>query len=138
MYNIVLRPLLHRGQECLAVVAPLVRRLDLAIRQLRGVKWSHSNKVWYLPLSRESHGIILAALQSLATIAQGPLRNLPAKTKEGGCHGCPLSNGPRHAGTRDGFPKSANANYGLAAKPRKPEGVKPVFSAPEAQSVQRF
>ncbi|HEX8313794.1 MAG TPA: hypothetical protein VF609_02295 [Flavisolibacter sp.] len=82
MYNIVLRPLLHRGQECIAVVAPLVRRLDLAIRQLRGVKWSHSNKVWYLPLSRESHGIILAALQSLATIAQGPLPTCLQKRKK--------------------------------------------------------
>jgi hypothetical protein len=44
----------------------------------------------------------------------GTAANLPAKTKEGGCQ---LSNGPRHAGTQAGFPKSATANYGLAAKP---------------------
>lgn len=81
MHTVVLKPFVHRGQEVIGIAAPYVRELDLAIRRLEGVRWSQTNRFWYLPLSRQLHQDILAALQPLATIDETLLRAYLQKRK---------------------------------------------------------
>jgi integrase/recombinase XerD len=73
MHTAILKPFVHRGQEVIGIDAPNVRELDLAIRKLKGIKWSQTNKIWYLPLSLESHKAIRASLQSLTTLDETTL-----------------------------------------------------------------
>lgn len=74
MQTILLKPFVHRGQQVIGIATPYVRLLDLAIRKLKGVKWSQTNKLWYLPLREEAHQQIMMALKALANIDESLLR----------------------------------------------------------------
>lgn len=81
MHNVVLKPLVHRNQEVIGIDAPYVRELDVAMRKLKDVRWSQTNRLWYLPLSKESHQAIKTSLQPLATIDETLLRAYLQKRK---------------------------------------------------------
>ncbi len=68
MHHVALKPSFHRNQDVIGIAAPYIHELDLVIRKLKGVRWSQTNKFWYLPLNRQSHRAIVSALQPLATI----------------------------------------------------------------------
>lgn len=68
METIVLKPLYHRGTENIAIHAPKNDTLNQAIRKLGGVRWSQTNRLWYMPWGKASYDAILAALKLLATI----------------------------------------------------------------------
>lgn len=74
MHAVVLRPFVHRSQEVIGLDAPYIRELDLTIRQLKGVKWSQTNKLWYLPLSEAAHKAIRAAFQNIAVVDESLLK----------------------------------------------------------------
>ncbi len=81
MHTVVLKPFVHRNAEVIGIAAPYVRELDLAIRKLKGVKWSSTNKLWYVPLCKGSHVQIRTALQPLATIDEAALKAYLQKRK---------------------------------------------------------
>ncbi|MDQ3846572.1 MAG: phage integrase N-terminal SAM-like domain-containing protein, partial [Bacteroidota bacterium] len=74
METVCLKPLYYRGQENIAIDAPDKGQLNIAIRQLLGVKWSQTHKVWYLPLNEAAYKQITAALKPLAVIDNNPLK----------------------------------------------------------------
>ncbi|HEU4903019.1 MAG TPA: site-specific integrase, partial [Flavisolibacter sp.] len=65
---IILKPLYHRGSENIAIHAPNKPDITLAIRKLKGVKWSQTQKVWYMPWGKDRYEQIVAVLQPLASI----------------------------------------------------------------------
>ncbi|HEV7332239.1 MAG TPA: tyrosine-type recombinase/integrase [Flavisolibacter sp.] len=73
MDTVVLRPLYHRGNETIALEAPNVPGINLAIRKLKDVRWSRTHRVWYVPLGREAYEQIVASLDPLACIDRRPL-----------------------------------------------------------------
>ncbi len=44
-------PLHHRGQDCIGLRSICSSRINRIIRQLVGVRWSRSNRCWYVPAS---------------------------------------------------------------------------------------
>ena len=68
METIDLKPLYHRGKENIAIQAPKDAAINLAIRKLSGVRWSQTNRLWYMPWGKASYKAILVALRPLATI----------------------------------------------------------------------
>jgi integrase/recombinase XerD len=60
--EIELTPIVHRNCEQILIKYSKNRELDLVVRKIKGVKWSQSNKAWYLPLSKLSYDLILKAL----------------------------------------------------------------------------
>jgi integrase/recombinase XerD len=68
MDAIFLKPLYHHGKENIGIYAPNTKDINLAIRKLKGVRWSQTNKVWYMPWGKESHDLIMAALKPLTTV----------------------------------------------------------------------
>lgn len=73
MSSITLRPLYHRGTEATAIDAPKTGAINLAIRKLKGVRWSQTHKVWYLPWAKEAVAVIVAALAPLGLVGKAPL-----------------------------------------------------------------
>jgi integrase/recombinase XerD len=93
MYSITLKPLLHRHAENIALHFTGNSLLTTAIKKIAGIKWSQTNKCWYLPLSKENYNAITRVLQSKATIDNSQLKiwlqqrrqvraTLPAAKKE--------------------------------------------------------
>lgn len=54
MDTIVLKPLLHQGDEHIALVYEHNTSINNLVRRLKTVKWSQSNRCWYLPLNKQS------------------------------------------------------------------------------------
>lgn len=72
--TISLKPLIHREGEQLAIYFQYKREIDLAVRSIKGIKWSQSNKCWYLPLSKESFEKIKATLDPFGKLEITELR----------------------------------------------------------------
>jgi hypothetical protein len=64
MQPVLLKPLLHRGQEQIGIFFSRDNDLNLIVRKIKGVKWSQTHKCWYLPLNPLSYQHIVEALKS--------------------------------------------------------------------------
>jgi hypothetical protein len=53
MDTVVLKPVFHGNRECIGVPFDKNQALNVLIRGVAGMKWSPTNKCWYVPLIRE-------------------------------------------------------------------------------------
>lgn len=72
--NVIVEPFLHHGSEVLGIVFTYDAALNLAVRKIKGIKWSWSRSCWYLPLTRENYELVQTALPRMATIDIGLLK----------------------------------------------------------------
>lgn len=68
MQPILLKPLLHRGAEQIGIFFQNHTAINQEIRKLAGVKWSQTNKCWYVPLSMENLKELPQKLGAYATV----------------------------------------------------------------------
>jgi integrase/recombinase XerD len=80
--QVILKPLYHRGQESIALVYDNYSSLNAIVKKLPQVKWSQTNKCWYMPLSREHYNNIVLALQDKAIIENSALHQYLAEKKK--------------------------------------------------------
>ncbi len=82
MTEVVLKPLQHRGNECIGIYFEKSPRLNGAIQKHAGARWSQTNKCWYVPLSKENYNKLAVALKGVADIEQSALRQYLADKKK--------------------------------------------------------
>ena len=82
MTEVVLKPLQHRGNECIGIYFEKSSRLNGAIQKHAGARWSQTNKCWYVPLSKENYNKLAGALKGVADIEQSALRQYLADKKK--------------------------------------------------------
>ena len=80
--KIVLQPLIHRGQESIALVCEKKGPLNTTIRRLPKAKWSQSNRCWYVPLNQESYSLAVKNLKGVAAIDSSALKAYLQKRKQ--------------------------------------------------------
>jgi site-specific recombinase XerD len=68
MQTVLLKPLHHRGQEVIGIYFKNDADLNLRVRKLPFVKWSQTNKCWYLPLNQQSYKQISGQLKDQAKL----------------------------------------------------------------------
>ena len=66
MRTVSLRPLLHRGQENIAVCYEQDHAINNQVRKLKGVRWSQAHRCWYVPLNESSIQSIYKTLEGIA------------------------------------------------------------------------
>jgi hypothetical protein len=76
-----LKPLFHRGQEQIGIFFSKNDDLNLIVRKIKGIKWSQTNKCWYLPLSESSYKVIVETLQSKTNLDTSLLKAYLNKKK---------------------------------------------------------
>jgi len=81
MQTVTLKAFVHRNQECIGIYFRDTKELHTAIRKLPGIKWSQTNKCWWLPLQQESVTAIKKAAGSNAEIDSSQLKNYLQKRK---------------------------------------------------------
>ncbi len=74
MKIITLKVLTHHKQECIGIYFTNDKVLNLAIRKLPFVKWSQTNKCWYVPLGKDSVATITMAAGNSAVIDTSNLK----------------------------------------------------------------
>ncbi len=82
METIVLKPLQHRHQESIGICYKHSASLNLLVKKIPLVKWSQTNKCWYLPLTAESYKLLSMALNEEATIDTSALKDYLQKRKK--------------------------------------------------------
>ncbi|KXK29497.1 MAG: hypothetical protein UZ12_BCD005000672 [Bacteroidetes bacterium OLB12] len=75
-HTVRLEAITHRDKRCLAIYFGWVPELKKAIRQVEGVRWSKTQKCWWLPLSRENYRIVLKTIEPFAEIDDQEIRQL--------------------------------------------------------------
>jgi integrase/recombinase XerD len=66
MLTVSLRPLLHRGQENIAIFYEQDRVVNNQVRKLQGARWSQTHLCWYVPLNETSIQSIYTTLEGIA------------------------------------------------------------------------
>jgi integrase/recombinase XerD len=84
MKQVILKPLYHRGQESIGIYFADYALLNGIVRKLPQVKWSQTNKCWYVPLSKEGYNKIYFALKGKAGIEQQELHEYLSEKKKKG------------------------------------------------------
>ena len=73
MKLVVLKPLQHRGTECIGIYFDNDPKLNEGLRNSAGAKWSRTNCCWHIPLSKENYNKLAAALKGKASIEHSAL-----------------------------------------------------------------
>ena len=81
MQTINLKPLHHRGQEVIGIYFKSNADLNLTVRKLPSVKWSQTNKCWYIPLSQHSYKDVYRELEGKANLDTAALKDYLEKRK---------------------------------------------------------
>lgn len=82
MEKVALKPLLHREQECISIYFEHNAKINGAIRQKAGAKWSQTHKCWWVPLNKDNYNKLFFALKGLAAIEQSALHDYLAQRKK--------------------------------------------------------
>ncbi len=62
MLTITLKPLQHRNAEYIGIYNTRNQQITKAVKMIKGVKWSQTNKCWYLPLNQNNYTAICKAI----------------------------------------------------------------------------
>ncbi|MCY7292463.1 MAG: site-specific integrase [Ferruginibacter sp.] len=81
MEIVILKALLHRNNECIGIYFDKHAVLEKIIRKQPGVKWSQTNRCWYIPLTQEGYALLVSDLKSTATINNNALKAYLQKKK---------------------------------------------------------
>jgi len=82
MQTIKLKPLHHRGQEVIGIYFTNDAALNLQVRKLFSVKWSQTNKCWYVPLNPQSYNQLKKELKANTILETVALKEYLEKRKK--------------------------------------------------------
>jgi site-specific recombinase XerD len=85
METIVLKPLNHRGQECIGIYFERNALLQSLIQKQAECRWSKTNSCWYAPLSKSNYAQLAKTLQGKAELKIDELRKYLLDKKKGIC-----------------------------------------------------
>lgn len=82
MEQVVLKPFLHRNSECIGIYSGKNSSLDKIIRKQPAVKWSKTNRCWYVPLTEAAYQSLVKDLKEKAAIDHTALKTYLEKKKK--------------------------------------------------------
>ena len=82
MKQVVLKPLYHREQESIGIYFKNDASLKIIVRKLTSVKWSQTNKCWYVPLNAEAYKQLKNLMNGEAVLEPSALKEYLNKRKK--------------------------------------------------------
>ena len=77
----MLRPLMHRNNECIAIFFEKNTSLEKIIKKQPGIKWSQTNKCWYIPLTETAYQLLIKSVKEKAAVDNTALKAYLEKKK---------------------------------------------------------
>jgi integrase/recombinase XerD len=81
MLTITLKPLQHRNAACIGIYFTGSQQITKCVKTIKGIKWSHTNKCWYVLLNQNNYTAICKAIGNTAAINNSTLREYLEKKK---------------------------------------------------------
>ena len=82
MLIITLTPLYHKGSQQIGISFSNNTTLNTVLKKINGVRWSKSNKCWYLALSKQNYTALTTTFKEVATINNQALKQYLLQKKE--------------------------------------------------------
>ena len=82
MQTVTLKALLHRNKECIGIYFVKNTALEKIICRQPGVKWSQTNKCWYIPLTETAYSLLMLHLKDKASVDRTLLKTYLEKKKK--------------------------------------------------------
>ncbi len=82
MKQVVLKPLYHIEQESIGIYFKNDASLKIIVRKLTSVKWSQTNKCWYVPLNAEAYKQLKNLMNGEAVLEPSALKEYLNKRKK--------------------------------------------------------
>lgn len=136
--QVILKPLYHRGQQCIGIYFEKNTIIQQAIQKQAGSKWSKTHTCWYVHCTGENYLLLKLALAEKAILETGELKKFLAENKK-------LKAEPSLSNTHkinDGVEKKENtikvANFQKVGTPAKPATAQHKLSKGNAEALQQF
>ena len=81
MWRVELKPLYHRGKNCIGIYSAASYPLNAILRKIKECRWSRTHQCWYVPLAREHFDQLIHSLSGKAEIDDTALRAFPEEKK---------------------------------------------------------
>jgi integrase/recombinase XerD len=82
MQTITLKPLRHRGAECIGIYFENYTSLNTIIRKQATAKWSQTKKCWYIPYTQKHYSLLQTALKEKAILHTDALKKYAEQRKK--------------------------------------------------------
>lgn len=82
MIPISLRPLHHKNQESVGIYYTNQSVLNSVVRKIKGIKWSQTNRCWYVPLKEDYYNEVINVLSGKAKLDITALQQYLEKRKQ--------------------------------------------------------
>lgn len=73
----------HRGQDCIGIYFEKNVEIQLMMQKLAGVRWSRTQKCWYVPLSKNNYESLVRVLKGKAELKIDELKRYLLEKKKG-------------------------------------------------------
>lgn len=81
MDKVQLKPIFHKGRECIGIYYAISFTINGLLRSKAGASWSQTHKCWYVPLSREDYKKVCSVLKGRVELDEQELRRYLEKKK---------------------------------------------------------
>ncbi len=83
MQTVELKPIFHRGQQCIGIYFTRDKDLQTLVQRVEDCKWSKTKTCWYIPLSKSNYQSLSLIFKNKALLQTDVLRKyLESKKKE--------------------------------------------------------
>ena len=83
MQSVLLKPLMHRNQECIGIYFVNSTILNNTIQKQAGARWSKTQSCWYIPQQKQNYDKLVKALEGKAVIDYSALSQYLKAKKAG-------------------------------------------------------
>lgn len=79
MHTVQLTLLLHNNAEHIGIFFPKNPALEMAIRKIKGIRWTQTHRCWYLPLVKANYDALVQQVKGIATVDAYSLKSFLQK-----------------------------------------------------------
>ena len=132
MQTVTIKPLQHRGLECIGIYFEKNALLQQSIQKEAGARWSKTNTCWYIPCNGENYLRLKTALESKAELEITELKKFLLEKKRSGLGEAAVLAGSKPKVVKDEKFRAANSK-----KPR-PQVYLHNLSKENKEALQQF
>ena len=132
MQTVTIKPLQHRGLECIGIYFEKNALLQQSIKKEAGARWSKTNTCWYIPCDGENYLRLKTALEDKAELEITELKKFLLEKKSSGLGEAAVITGSKHKVVKDEKFRADNSK-----KPR-PQVYLHTLSKENKEALQQF
>jgi len=132
METVVLKPLQHRGQQCIGIYFAQNANLQHYIQKQAEARWSRTHKCWYVPYTQQNYGQLARALSGKAILETDALKAFVIEKKISK----PLA--PKSIQHQEVANAAAKKTPVIQSKLAPPANLKHQLSEENAEALQKF